>query len=124
MHAVTFSIKRAHLGGVAFGKRVVKKVHGMTPARYDLLYVIRTANGRCVTHGTAYFLRQDTIRARLGLHPSTVSKMIKRLIEMGWLQKERRPVEDARTNIIQLTRRGLKDIKSAMRLVGGQREIR
>jgi len=43
---------------------------------------------------------------------------------MGWLQKERRPVEDARTNIIQLTRRGLKAIKRAMRLVGGPRELR
>jgi DNA-binding MarR family transcriptional regulator len=121
MHAVTFATKRAHLGGVAFGKKVVKKVHGMTPARFDLMYVIRTAYGRCVTAGRAYFLRQDTLRKRLGLHPSTVSKMIKRLIEIGWLEKERRPVEDARTNIIQLTRKGLKAIKRAMRIVGGPR---
>jgi DNA-binding MarR family transcriptional regulator len=124
MHQVTFTTKRAHLQGVAFGKRVVKKVHGMTPARYDLMYVIRTAYGRCVTAGVAYFLRQDTLRKRLGLHPSTVSKMISRLIEIGWLQKERRPIEDARTNIIQLTKKGLKAIKRAMRLVGGPRELR
>src|SRR5262245_57183502 len=95
MHMVTFTTKRAHLGGVAFGKRVVKKVHGMTPARYDLMYLIRTTNGRCVTHGCAYFVRQDKLTAQLGLHPSTVSKMIRRLIELGWLEKERRPVEDA-----------------------------
>src|SRR5262249_25098096 len=110
MHMVTFTTKRAHLGGVAFGKRIVKKIDGMTPPRFDLLYVIRKAYGTCVTKVFGYFARQDKLTARLGLHPSTVSKMISRLVHMGWLDKERRPVEDGRTNIIRLTKRGLRRI--------------
>ena len=41
MHPITFGLKRAHLQAVAFGRKAVKKVKGMTPARFDLLYALR-----------------------------------------------------------------------------------
>jgi len=113
MHIVTFTTKRAHLCGVAFGRRIVKDVHGMTPARFDLLYLIRTTYGRY----RWYWLEQNKLTAALGLHPSTVSKMIKRLVEMGWLEKDPRCQGDARTNLILLTKRGLKRINRAMGIV-------
>ena len=37
MHIVSFYLKRAHLQTVRFGQRVVDKIEGMTPARFDLL---------------------------------------------------------------------------------------
>ena len=87
MHSLTFHAKRFHLGAVAFGKKVVAKVKGMTPARFDLMYAIRITNSGCplTNRLCGYFLRQDRLRKILGLSPSTVSKLIKRLVQMGWI---------------------------------------
>src|SRR5690606_33897973 len=59
---------------------------------------------------------QADIRQRLGLHPSTVSKMIKRLVEMGWLAREK-DSWDRRRNVIVLTALGMRKIVKAMRIV-------
>lgn len=120
MHAITFELKRAHLRGVAFGSSVIKKrVKGMTPARFDLMYAIRVAflmpGGRRWPIATTEL--QATIRRRLGLHPSTVSKMIKRLVEMGWLEKQGKFCLDRRVNVIALTELGMRKIVKAMRIV-------
>ncbi|HEY8086893.1 MAG TPA: hypothetical protein VIF09_03590, partial [Polyangiaceae bacterium] len=46
MHALTFMAKRAHWRGVVFGRRAVEEhVPEMTPARFDLLFVIRNFGG-------------------------------------------------------------------------------
>jgi hypothetical protein len=37
MHSITFMLKRAHWRNIDFAKKLVKKVHGMTPARFELL---------------------------------------------------------------------------------------
>jgi DNA-binding MarR family transcriptional regulator len=120
MHAITFELKRAHLQGVAFGRSVIKKrVKGMTPARFDLMYAIRVAylmpGGRRWPLATREL--QSTIRRRLGLHPSTVSKTIKRLIETGWLERQGKFCRDRRVNIIAFTELGMRKIVKAMRIV-------
>jgi DNA-binding MarR family transcriptional regulator len=123
MHAVTFQIKRAHLRGVIFGRKAVeKKLPDMTPARFDLLYAIRKDSADAlVTRLCGYASRQDLIWKALGLHPSTVSKMIKRLVQLGWLRVERRAPEDERTNVVYMTKDGVRVLQRAMRIIFRQR---
>src|SRR5262249_41734336 len=63
-----------------------------------------------------FAMRQDGLRRTLGLHPSTVSKMITRLVQLGWLRKTR-SLEDRRTFDVRLTDVGLRRLRRAMRLV-------
>jgi hypothetical protein len=39
MHSLSFQLKRAHHRVVAFGKAILRRF-GLTPARFDLLYVV------------------------------------------------------------------------------------
>jgi DNA-binding MarR family transcriptional regulator len=120
MHAVTFQIKRAHWSGVAFGKKALaKKLPTMTPARFDLLYAIRQSHS--VGQPSACFIYQDELRGQLGLHASTVSKLIKRLVELGWVTNKDKPLDDRRTRVVRLTREGLAKIDRAIRILFRQR---
>lgn len=125
MHMVSFLAKRLHLVTTAFGQGVldaIARVPGMTPARFDLLCLLRQPGivmdkrfarrakkrpkarewpGR--DHAEMEFAQ---IVKRLGLHPSTVSKMVKRLREMGWV-KVMRLKADRRTKIVACTDLGL-----------------
>jgi DNA-binding MarR family transcriptional regulator len=118
MHAVTFEFKRAHWRSVAFGKKAVERVEHMTPARFDLMYHIRHAAKDPWTHRrSGTWVIQADLWKDLGVHHSTVSKMIKRLVQLGWLRNEERPLNDSRTKIVRLTALGVRRIERAMRLV-------
>jgi DNA-binding MarR family transcriptional regulator len=120
MHAVTFQIKRAHWSGVAFGKKALeKKLPTVTPARFDLLFAIRQSHP--VGQPTGCSIYQDELRAQLGLHPSTVSKMIKRLVQLGWVTNDEKPLDDRRTRVVRLTREGFSKIEKAIRILFRQR---
>jgi DNA-binding MarR family transcriptional regulator len=120
MHRIIFGLKAAHLGAVGFAKGFLGIVPHMTPARYDLLYVIRMSGN---IFGRSHALDQSELRRMLGLHASTVSKMIKRLVEIGWLAKNlgRRP---RRTNSIHLTEAGFEALELARRIVEKRRTVR
>jgi hypothetical protein len=45
MHAMSFAMKQAHLQAVAFGRKAVAHVDGMTPARFDLLHLAELSAG-------------------------------------------------------------------------------
>jgi DNA-binding MarR family transcriptional regulator len=111
-------LKQAHLRNVAFQRLGVKKVKGMTPARFNLLYLLRRAMLRAGPEtGPSAAARSQTGLCRdLGLHRSTVSKMLTRLEEMGWVHRERDAVDRRRFNI-ELTEKGLRKIWQAMRRV-------
>jgi len=114
MHPLTFILKQAHLKNVSFGKKVLSELPGMTPARFDLLWLLRRAvaaagPGWKRTDGARL---QSTLWKDLGLHRSTVSKMLNRLEEMGWIRRER-AVDDGRTFTIGLTKKGLEMIGRA-----------
>src|SRR5690348_15988419 len=102
MHALTFALKRAHLKNVAFAKGLLWALPGMTPARFDLLCILR----RAVMNEPGW-KRLDAARSQadlcrdLGLHRSTVSKMLLRLEEMGWIRRDRDPT-DRRTFAVGL----------------------
>src|SRR5689334_23124190 len=110
MHGVTFQTKRAHLQAVAFGKRVVESIEDMTPARFDLLYAIRSAKAGF----SSWTLAQKDLWKTLGLHPSTVSKMLKRLRGLNWLTNDQVDDGDGRTKLVVLTELGAQVIDEAI----------
>jgi DNA-binding MarR family transcriptional regulator len=118
MHSVSFQLKRAHLQAVAFGRQAVRKVKNMTPARFDLLYALRQVNlGVSPLFGFRTFgLTQCDLTRTLGLSRATVSKMLKRLEQLGWVSRVRAS-DDRRKKYVKLTEEGLRRIWRAMRRV-------
>ena len=126
MHSISFQLKRAHLSAVGFGRTMVASVKGMTPARFDLLYLVRrwaiidAAERRDPLAPT---LSQPELTKSLGLHRTTVSRMLRQLVEMGWVHR-RRSEWDRRTFNVGLTALGLRRIWEAMRRVFRPRRLR
>jgi DNA-binding MarR family transcriptional regulator len=118
MHAMSFALKRAHLQAVAFGRKAVGHIEGMTPARFDLLYLLRRVEilYKPACHPLDGARAQVELCRDLGLHRSTVSKMLKRLEQMGWIRRTR-CLLDKRINNVALTELGLRAIWRAMRRV-------
>jgi len=117
MHAIVFAAKRVHLRTVAYGQRIVKAVKGMTPARFDLLYAMLQVRFVDPVHGVRQVLERwkgvTALARQLGLHRTTVSKMVKRLVEMGWLRR-RRLAWDRRYVAVALSERGWQGLVKAM----------
>jgi DNA-binding MarR family transcriptional regulator len=111
-------LKRAHLKNVGFAKKLVEKVNGMTPARFDILYVLRRVElvqGPAIDPSAERKLQYELWKD-LGLHRSTICKMLKQLEEFGWIRRTRSK-EDRRTFNVSLTAEGLRVIWRAMRRV-------
>ena len=69
-------------------------IEDMTPARFDLLYLVRTKRYVWMT------VTQESLWKRLGVDPSTVSKMLTRLVELGWVEKEKPSEGNRRTRSV------------------------
>jgi len=123
MNALMFVAKRVHLRTVAFGQGLVKAVKGMTPARFDLLYVLyrsRFSDGVIGVRAPLEVARTIGGLAReLGLHRTTISKMVRRLVEMGWLVR-RRYARDRRAVVVGFTEVGLRCLMRAEGIAGGK----
>jgi len=143
MHPVTFQLKRAHLGAVAVGRRILgdvgvvrrearQRLQGavMTPARFDVLFVLfdgsRVRNPlrnfgltKRVRPPDDYQCTQAWIQKRLGLHVSTVSKMITRLVKLGLLNASVK----GRTRVVCFTEEGLRLFRQALGYVFGHRYL-
>src|SRR4051812_46109072 len=100
MHTITFACKRAHLQAVAFGVKAVRRIKDMTPAGFDLLYAIRMTAGYHARWDAPEISQAELVRT-LGLHRSTVSKMIKRLKRLGWVTNGDVDPEDRRTRLVR-----------------------
>ena len=113
MHALMFQLKRAHLRAVA-GARAMAEKTGLTPARHDVMRaIIAFGNGE----GDEY---QKRIWKALGLSRATISKMVRRLVELGLLSRRRAP-RDRRTFLVRLTRQGMKRWRRAFVLTWRKR---
>jgi DNA-binding MarR family transcriptional regulator len=143
MDAISFRAKRAHLGFVRFGKVLFREAFEaawrelddwqlfhpdeappaellarldlklMTPARYELMFELnRQMPSWTYQFREATMVQRDLI-SQLGLHPSTVSVMIKRLQQLGLLTS----YKSGRTCIVSLTARGIAMIRAAMQLL-------
>ena len=109
MHDLGFRFKRAHLKAVAFAKPFLKKF-GLTPARFDALYVVQA---NCRRSGGVL---QSKIWRTLDLHPSTISKMFASLEALGLIRR----IDAATRNheiLVQLTKKGAEAMMKAMRVV-------
>lgn len=124
MHAISFMTKRAHWAAVRMSKKVLAKFPRMTPARFDLMYLLRRAwveNRFMNPLGPSRF--QASVWKELGLHRTTVSRMVRQLVQMGWIWRARASM-DGRTFDLALTRRGLSILWRVMRVVFRQKILR
>ncbi len=107
MHDLAFRFKRAHLTAVALHKRLIAswcrqdlRVYvvdvGLTPARFDAMVVIRALGGSCL---------QSELWQQLGLHASTICKMLKRMELAGLVTRSEGL--DRRERYVELTKKGL-----------------
>jgi len=122
MHPVSFQLKRGHLSAVRVGRGIFKeaKVADMTPARFDILFLIHNHLPKWMSVLSGFTMEQREIRRRLGLSAPTISKMLKRLAQLGLLTQER-DESDGRRNLVTLTEEGLRRIRQAFQVVfGGQ----
>jgi DNA-binding MarR family transcriptional regulator len=97
-----FSVKRAFLRTVSFGRQALEPF-GLTPARFDLMFLLRDNPYR----------PQAELWRILGLHPSTVSKMLKRLEDLNlvWRGFDN---EDGRRTRCSLSPDGEKALEAAI----------
>jgi DNA-binding MarR family transcriptional regulator len=89
MDRLGFTLKRAEQRLLAFQRALLKplKPYGLTPARYLLLMVIWQSPWHQAGRGR--WCMQREIVDQLGVTPATVSKMLKRMEEVGLVERER-----------------------------------
>ena len=105
MHAILFGLKRAYWGSIAKSRRPLREHRPhLTAARFDLLHAVRL-------HPLQSML-QSRLRRVLGVCRPVVTRMVKSLVELGWLRRERSAI-DRRTYDVWLTEEGAKVIDSA-----------
>jgi len=91
MNLVQFQVKRAHWRLWDFEAKLLR-IFGTTPARLDML--------QCIAQNGAP--TQSILVWQLGLHPSTVSKMLELLRQRGWIVRDVDP-RDRRRRVARLT---------------------
>ena len=99
MHSAMFGLKRGYYAALRWGRRVLEGF-AVTPARFDLMFVLRENRGWHV---------QSELRRILGVAGSTVSRMVKSLEGLGLVKRE--PAShDRRERIVSLTAEGEKKV--------------
>ena len=103
MDDVFFGVKRGHL---AVNRWALLKLRefGVTPARFDLMRMIYDRNFRWA---------QSELRHALGVARATISVMVRALVKLGWITRERNPF-DRRTLDCLLTYEGRRVVASVM----------
>jgi DNA-binding MarR family transcriptional regulator len=105
MHPVFFGLKRAYYATLGLTRRTLRKM-GLTAARMDMLYVIHKRG--------LYPTQQGALWRTLGVCPSVVSRMLKRLEEMGYVERDV-VTNDTRKRTVTLTIKGRARILRAIR---------
>jgi DNA-binding MarR family transcriptional regulator len=103
MHAIFFGTKRAFHATLRILRKPLKS-HGLTAARFDLLWILSTSCGERAL--------QSKLRKMLGVTAPTVSRMVKSLRALGLVRTERGLV-DRRQRYVELTKEGLARIRAA-----------
>jgi len=104
MDDVFFGVKRAHLAVNAWALARLKKQFGVTPARFDLMRLIYERNFQWI---------QSELRMRLGVARATISRMLRSLEKLGWIERKPNPW-DRRTRDCLLTYEGRRVVASVM----------
>jgi DNA-binding MarR family transcriptional regulator len=118
MHAILFGVKRAFLSSVWITRRWLREIHpGMTAARYDMMYAIAGApreERELLKRRDG--LWQSELRRQLGVSSAVVSRMVRSLEALGWVERGR-PVHDTRQRSVALTPGGRRVLFTAFREV-------
>ena len=103
MDEVFFRVKRGHL---ALNRWALLRLRefGVTPARFELMRLIYERNFRWV---------QSYLREELGVARATISRMLKSLERLGWIERKPNPW-DRRTRDCLLTYQGRRIVASVM----------
>ena len=105
MHPVSFAFKRGHIRAVVAHRELLAPLE-ITPARFDVLFVLRARGGSC---------HQSEIWQELGLHPTTISRMVKSMVGRGLVTKTYVYYGDTRERIVTLTRKGFATVVEAIK---------
>jgi DNA-binding MarR family transcriptional regulator len=105
VHPTFFSVKRAFHGILRIFRRPLASF-GLTPARFDLLYVLYERLGHRAL--------QSEIRGALGVTAATVSRMLASLEALGLVAREH-CASDRRTRLVLLTYEGMDRMEAAFR---------
>jgi DNA-binding MarR family transcriptional regulator len=103
MDDVLFGVKRAHLANNRWALLQLRDF-GITPARFDLMRMIYERN---------YRWAQSELRRALGVARATISVMVRALVKLGWIEREKNPF-DRRTLDCVLTYEGRRIVASVM----------
>jgi DNA-binding MarR family transcriptional regulator len=97
----------------------------ITPARFDVLTAIYNWGYpyQRLRRVVPYAAEQFEIRQKLGLHSSTISKMIKRMIELRLLTRRRVNGGDRRRSVVEMTSFGVRIYRRALQVVMGGRKL-
>jgi DNA-binding MarR family transcriptional regulator len=106
MHAAFFGLKRAYWGSLRTTRRRLAEM-GLTAARFDLLYLLWEVPWPMPR-------TQKTIVRELGVTRPVVSRMLKSLRDLGFVERMRDPC-DRRGWLVFLTEEGRKRIRRAIR---------
>jgi DNA-binding MarR family transcriptional regulator len=104
MHTIYFGLKRAFHGTLRVTRRALAKM-GLTPARFDMLYIV-------AQEGSS--LMQRELQRALGVSAATVSRMLTSLEELGFVEREIME-EDHRCRNVTLTKAGRRCVFKAAR---------
>jgi DNA-binding MarR family transcriptional regulator len=107
MNAIFFASKRAFHGVLRVTRRPLGSL-GLTAARFDLMFALLRRDTARVGGST----RQSDLRRTLGVTPSVVSRMLRSLEALGWVQRTR-PLHDRRQREVTLTELGRGHIRTA-----------
>src|SRR5688572_17078231 len=119
MCPISFAFKRIHLSALRlYREQIMERVAGnLTPARLDILRIVYEHEDVGV-EGVA----QTRIQELLDLHPSVISRMLKRLRELGYIEIWANP-DDLRCNMVSLTQRGKDSMALYLGELGVTREV-
>jgi DNA-binding MarR family transcriptional regulator len=106
MHSILFSVKRADQSSRALQRRLLDP-YGITPARYDMLFVILKNRNKKLTR----WMFQSRLRKELGYTAPTTSRMAKSLERLGLITRKRTWTNDKRQVLIELTQSALALLK-------------
>lgn len=113
MHDALFALKRTFHKSTWFGREILEP-YALTPSRFDVLYMLEKT--------PRPFLWQSTLRKALGITAATMSIMVRALVRLGLVKREKSEL-DRRQLEVSLTERGQALIRRAMGVLFKQRLV-
>jgi DNA-binding MarR family transcriptional regulator len=105
MNIGIFGLKRAYYSTLQVPRKPLASID-MTSARHHVMYAVRRFHG----------ILQKQLRVVLGVAKATLSKLLKRLEQLGFVTREK-PKEDRRQRIVTITQRGAWAVEESYEVV-------